>query len=109
MEAVLREMLLQGEMHAHTPARRLVWLHAAPPLLQARPQGPACTHRITSPVLCPMRGAGNQLLRVLRLVLHAHLIVAELNSDGMVKCLQGTDAFLNRRCGSRLEDVCARF
>jgi hypothetical protein len=54
MEAVLREMLLQAELHGHDPARRRVWLDAAPPLLQVgrpwhahRPQGatPWCRGR----------------------------------------------------------------
>lgn len=37
MDTVLREMLLQGELHAHDPARRLVWLDAVPCLLQVQP------------------------------------------------------------------------
>ncbi|KAK9834195.1 hypothetical protein WJX81_007593 [Elliptochloris bilobata] len=35
MEAVLCEMLLQGEMHVRDPERRVIWLDAAPCLLQA--------------------------------------------------------------------------
>ena len=37
MDAVLREMLLQAELHAHDPARRLIWLDAVPCLLQVQP------------------------------------------------------------------------
>lgn len=37
MDTVLREMLLQAELHAHDRARRLVWLDAAPGLLQVPP------------------------------------------------------------------------
>ena len=40
-EQVLGEMLTQGNSYAHVPARRIVWLQAAQPLLQVPfSQGP---------------------------------------------------------------------
>lgn len=33
-ECVLGEMLAQGNNYAHVPARRLVWMQAAQPMLQ---------------------------------------------------------------------------
>lgn len=37
MDTVMREMLLQAKLHATDPTRRLVWLDAAPCLLQVPP------------------------------------------------------------------------